>query len=641
AICSQYCLPRWCSAWVLFGLCVLAYTAAASETVAAQTYLPDQSAIPEASVRTTTLESRTALAATNSLGPASSAGLATNPGAVFGSGFSEPDFLPVEEAYPLAIEQQSDRDLRLIWQMPNGYYLYRHALKFSARDSGETVGIASNIPDGQIREDEYFGRVEVYYSELQVGLAADSALAGTDITVTSQGCADAGLCYPPRTQVFRVTEDGLTEITPNPRAIADRISDSVGLHTSGAVAHSGVDLRVLAVMMLLAFAGGVILNLMPCVLPILSLKVISFTCAPARERHQHGLLYSLGVVFSFLLIALLLIGLRSGGQAIGWGFQLQSPGVVVGLAYLFVVLGLSLGGVVELGASFMNAGNGLAQRDGPIGSFFTGVLAVLVASPCTAPFMGSALGYALVRPASEGLVVFAALGAGMACPMLFLSYSSLARRVLPKPGPWTVKLKQFMAFPMYATALWLFWVAGRQVSIDFMAAALLGGLLLALGCWSFGRTLVTRSFAVVCVLLAVALATWRPDATSGDARQLPAGAVAYSPERLQELREQGREVFVDVTADWCITCLANEKAVLATTEVKDAFRRSGVVYMVADWTDYDPLIAEFVEAHGRSGIPLYVVYRTQQPPQVLPQILRSSTVLDAIGADAVEGLASR
>jgi thiol:disulfide interchange protein DsbD len=254
--------------------------------------------------------------------------------------------------------------------------------------------------------------------------------------------------------------------------------------------------------------------------------------------------------------------------------------------------------------------------------------------------MGTALGYALVQPPVIGLAVFAALGAGMAAPMLLLSYSEAARNRMPKPGPWMERLKQALAFPLYATALWLFWVAGRQTSVDVMAAALLGALLLALALWLWRGALIARGAAVICVAVALVLAAWRPPQEQGAETSLPAGAIAYSPARLEELRSSGQPVFVDVTADWCITCLANERAVLGTDAVQRAFREAGVAYMVADWTDYDPQIADFVASHGRSGIPLYVLYVGGEKPRLLPQLLRRSTVLEALNPLDAAALAS-
>ncbi len=538
--------------------------------------------------------------------------------------FQQPEFLPVEEAYRLAVEAEDATTLRLVWQMPPGYYLYQHAFDFSLDREDADIAVDPEYPPALTREDEYFGRVQVYYDSADITLRSEAAVPGARLTIVSQGCADAGLCYPPRTQHFLIDAEGSvveTAAALPARAGTDRVASGAGGGADGA----------LWFMLLLAFTGGLILNLMPCVLPVLSLKVLGFAMACPEERHRHGLLYSLGVVLSFLAIAVALLSLRSTGQAIGWGFQLQSPTVVLALAYLFVVLGLAMSGVLELGNRFMNLGSDLCNKGGAQGSFFTGVLAVVVASPCTAPFMGTALGYALVQPAPIGLAVFAALGCGMALPMLLLSYSETARRHMPKPGPWMERLKQGLAFPLYATALWLFWVAGRQTGVDVMAAALLGALVLALGLWLWrGGAWLARGVSLVCIGFAVLLVSWRPTVTGPEESSLPEGAVAFTPQALNELRAAGKPVFVDVTADWCITCLANERAVLGHAAVQDAFRANGVTYMVADWTDYDSTIADFVSSHGRSGIPLYVLYSRNDEPRLLPQILRRSTVLDAL-----------
>ncbi|EED30609.1 thiol:disulfide interchange protein DsbD [gamma proteobacterium NOR5-3] len=545
----------------------------------------------------------------------------TSAAAPLSNQFVEQEFLPVEQAYPLAVEPLSDNSVLLVWQMPPGYYLYQHAFRFEFFQGDESTKLTPEFPPAIVREDEFFGRVEVYYDGVDIELVTPGPIAGGQLRVTSQGCADAGLCYPPRTQTFAIDQNGNVSELDTPARRAPVSSPLMSTSAPG---------QGLLFMMLLAFAGGIILNLMPCVLPILSLKVLGFASAPAHQRRQHGWLYSAGVVLSFLLVAGILLGLRGAGQAIGWGFQLQSPGFVIGLAYLFVVMGLALSGVVELGSRFMNLGSDLAQSGGSAGSFFTGVLAVVVASPCTAPFMGTALGYALVQPPAQGLSVFAALGAGMAAPMLLLSYSDTARKYLPRPGIWMERLKQALAFPLYATAVWLFWVAGRQTSVDVMAATLFGALLIALGLWLWRGAFLAKSTALACLVLAVVLGAWRPAQLGNNDSALPPGTVAYTPESLSQLIADGQPVFVDVTADWCITCLANERAVLLTNTVQEAFRDAGVTYMIADWTDYDPIIADFVASHGRSGIPLYVLYHGAQAPTVLPQLLRTQTVLSAL-----------
>jgi thiol:disulfide interchange protein DsbD len=386
-------------------------------------------------------------------------------------------------------------------------------------------------------------------------------------------------------------------------------------------------------MLILAFMGGAILNLMPCVFPILSLKVLSFARSTDHDRHIHSWLYTAGVISSFVLIAIILIGLQQAGRAVGWGFQLQSPGFVIALAYLFVAMGLSLSGLFEFGGSLMNTGGALATRGGLSGSYFTGVLAVVVASPCTAPFMGTALGFAAIQPAQVALLVFASLGAGMAAPLLLFSYSGGARRLMPAPGPWMETLKQFLAFPLYGTAIWLLWVAGRQTGVNTMASALAGILLLALGLWIWRRGGAARILTALCLVASVALGTWRGfDDSSSPTGALRDGRVAWSEQRLADLRAAGRPVFVDVTADWCITCIANETAVLHTDEISAAFDDYKVVYMVADWTNYNPEIARFLESHGRSGIPLYLVYPADPgaSPVILPQILSKNAVLQAL-----------
>ncbi len=317
----------------------------------------------------------------------------------------------------------------------------------------------------------------------------------------------------------------------------------------------------------------------------------------------------------------------------GWGFQLQSTGFVIALVYLFVAMGLSLSGLLEFGGSLMNTGSELADRRGMVGSFFTGVLAVVVASPCTAPFMGTALGFAITQPPLTGLLVFAALGAGMAAPLLLFGYSGAARALMPRPGPWMETLKQFLAFPLYATAIWLLWVVGRQAGVNTMALALAGALMLTLALWLWRLGNWRRGLALACACTALVLGSWRGMDNNDLANTtLSDGHVAFSRQSLADLRSAGSPVFVDVTADWCITCIANEQSVLLTDEMSAAFKHHGVVYMVADWTNYDANIARFIGEHGRTGIPLYLMYPADpgEPPLLLPQLLSDATVLAAL-----------
>lgn len=542
---------------------------------------------------------------------------------------TEPTFLPVEKAYQLEVEVTGERSLRLYWLIADGYYLYQHSFKFSLEDSAGPIALDAQLPAGLEKTDEYFGDVVVHYRDADVSISAARTSEKALLSIVSQGCADAGLCYPPYKQYFNVDFSSATvSARDKPDNSAAAIARATAATTSGNTTQNS-----LLYMLLLAFVGGAILNLMPCVFPILSLKVLSFTNNSNHDRHLHSWVYTAGVIASFVAVAGILIALQHAGQAIGWGFQLQSPGFVIALAYLFIAMGLSLSGVVELGGNLMNTGSGLANRGGLGGSFFTGVLAVIVASPCTAPFMGTALGFAISQPAHIALVVFAALGAGMAAPLLLFSYSGAARKLMPRPGPWMETLKEFLAFPLYATALWLLWVAGRQTGINTLTVALAGALMLALGLWLWDHRAWRRGMALACLCAAIALGSVRgldPDTPA----QVSSDKVAWSDHGVAELRRDGKPVFVDVTADWCITCKVNEAAVLLTDEVSAAFAASDIVYMVADWTNHNAAIAELLKRHNRNGIPLYLMYpaNSTAPPLVLPQILTKQTVYEAIDA---------
>ena len=533
------------------------------------------------------------------------------------------EFLPVREAYRLDGALTADGQLRLYWQIAKGYYLYQHMFKVRQADASAPANLSISFPPALDKTDEFFGDVSVYYDEADLTATLPDDATRLTLAITYQGCADAGLCYPPETEHLLV--DVVTSaVTPT----------TFEREPPGAASAPTSPNMTLLLALGLAFLGGLILNAMPCVFPILSLKVLSFATGDPGEHRRHGLAYLAGVVASFVLIASVLISLQSAGRWVGWGFQLQSTGFVIGLAYLFAVMGLSLSGLVLFGGRWMNLGAGMAAAPGTRGSFFTGVLAVVVASPCTAPFMGSALGYALTQPAFEALAVFAALGMGMAAPMVAISMSDTARRWLPKPGAWMETLKQVMAFPLYLTAVWLLWVAGKQSGVDTMAAAAAGLVMLALGLTLLRGGTTARIIGLICMVSAVMLGSVRGDATTSAGKGERDGIVAWSPERLQTLRAQGTPVFVDVTADWCITCLANEQAVLFTDDMSRAFEAAGVTYMVADWTNYDPEIGVFVREHGRNGIPLYVMYpgNLQAAPTILPQLLTANIVTEALAS---------
>ncbi|MEL6318678.1 MAG: thioredoxin family protein, partial [Pseudomonadota bacterium] len=406
---------------------------------------------------------------------------------------------------------------------------------------------------------------------------------------------------------------------------------------------------------LFAFAGGLILNLMPCVFPVLALKAVSLAKhgdADPRERTAQGLAYGAGVLASFLAFAAALLALKAAGASVGWGFQLQSPLVVAALAYILFAVGLNLSGVFEMPSSYAGVGGSLAARDGATGSFFTGVLAAVVASPCTAPFMGAALGYALTQSPATTIAVFAALALGFAAPIMLLSASPALARMLPKPGAWMERFRQALAFPMYAAAAWLLWVLGGQVGVDALFAALIGLVLVALAAWALGvgkpasvaGRRVAGAVAVAALIGALfALTPAIEDDGAAPARAAQSAADGgtgapsqpYSPDGLAALQAEGRPVFLNVTADWCISCKVNERLVLGGESFRSALEGADAVYVKGDWTRRDDEITALLERFGRVGVPLYVVYPADgSAPEVLPQILTGDIVQGALRAAA-------
>lgn len=539
-------------------------------------------------------------------------------------------FLPVEQAYRLITEFDAPGELRLYWKIEDGYYLYRHGFQVELSANGEILDSDLLIPKGLAKDDEYFGRVEVYYNYADLSLKGIPNSANLALTVTSQGCADAGLCYPPYSEYFQLDSQQLsvTKVDPPDAQSADNASIAASKQSGS-----------LLYMILLAMMGGAILNLMPCVFPVLSFKVLAFANDKNHAQVTHGFVYAAGVVISFVVVAAILVSLQAAGEAIGWGFHLQSPWLVAALVYLFFVMGLSLSGFIELGGSLMNIGGNLTQKSGYSGSFFTGVLATVVASPCTAPFMGTALGYAITQPTYIALLVFAALGVGMALPVLILSGSPKLLNKIPKPGPWMESLKQLLAFPLYATAVWLSWVVGRQAGVNGMALLLMGCVLITLALWLWSDSWWKRAISASCAALAVAILTSPLMKPVDSLVRSNSEWQAYTPQTLAELRTQGTPVFLNITADWCITCLANENVTLNTDVVKQAMKASGVVYLKGDWTNRNAMITALLKEHGRTGIPLYVAYPadSQKPGILLPQILSQDIVIDALQAIAVSG----
>ncbi len=396
----------------------------------------------------------------------------------------------------------------------------------------------------------------------------------------------------------------------------------------------------------LAFVGGLILNLMPCVFPILSMKAAALARHASGGGPTQGVAFLVGVLLTFGALAGALIAARAAGDAIGWGFQLQSPLVVAMLALLMLAAALNLSGLYEIGASVQGLGSGLAARGETVGSLLTGVLAVVVAAPCTAPFMGPALGYALTQPPLVALAVFAGLGLGFAAPFTLLAFSPGLLRHLPRPGPWMDGLKKALAFPMYASAAWLLWVLAQQTGPEGLARLLIAAVVLSLGAWLFGlaqrrraqgaRALGVSLLAAASVAIsvgAVAAGSYEaasPAITASTSRgALP--SASFSPERLAALRAAGRPVLVNFTAAWCVTCQVNERVAFSSPEVARAFERVGAAYLVADWTNRDAVIARALNDQGRIGVPLYLLYAPGAPnPTVLPQILTPQIIIQAV-----------
>jgi thiol:disulfide interchange protein len=402
-------------------------------------------------------------------------------------------------------------------------------------------------------------------------------------------------------------------------------------------------------LMLLAVLGGLILNLMPCVFPVLSIKAIGLVEQakkhPAAVRAK-GLVFAAGVIASMLCLAAVLLVLRAGGEQIGWGFQLQSPLFVTFLVYLLFAVGLNLSGVFEIGGGLSGVGDGLTQGDSYRASFFTGVLTTLVATPCTAPYMAFAVGAALTQPPAMALCIFAALGFGLALPYLLLSFAPWMRRALPKPGAWMDTLKQVFAFPIYASAAWLLWVLAQQTSSFGLGAALAGAILVALAGWAYqksksssgGGRVAALATAALSVLIAVALPVHFADVAA--AAGTPAGGSSaalgewqrYDAAEAAKLASEGRPLLVNFTASWCLTCLVNERNAFSDSAVQEVFRSKGVTLMKGDWTNRDPAITKALASFGRAGVPLYVVYNSKPgspEPVVLPQLLTASIVQGA------------
>jgi thiol:disulfide interchange protein DsbD len=468
---------------------------------------------------------------------------------------------------------------------------------------------------------------------------------------------------PQRTRVddggitLDVARGPLPEATAGPidgvLVVAERLEGGVARQAFAVRAEVAPPARAVTLLgaMALALVGGLVLNLMPCVLPVLAVKTLGLVQHAARRpavMRAHGLVYTAGVLVSFAVVAGVLLMLRAGGEQLGWGFQLQWPVFVGFLAYLFFTLALSLSGVIVLGGGLLGVGRALAERSGYAGSFLTGALATLAATPCTAPFMGVAIGFAVTQSWPTALLVFEALALGLALPYLVLTLVPAWRRFLPRPGAWMERLQQLLAFPLYATVAWLVWVVSQQSGPQGLAAVLAGLVVIAFAAWLHrisraghfrqrrAATLAVTALAVGAVMLSALAGVGRSAPETRDS----AGWEPFSPQRLTEARTAGKPVFVNVTAAWCLTCLVNERTALRSTAVGDAFARNAVVRLRADWTNRDPAITTMLGQFGRNGVPLYVFY----PPGattasgdaiVLPQILSEGIIIETIERKAL------
>ena len=494
--------------------------------------------------------------------------------------------------------------------------------------------------------------------------AAAPALAAAHPVDVAFFPAKPGIVKGPAPQVTGYTSDGLVlRLTPDAKAASTgntlggvlvlKSSDGsvqalavdapAGAVPAASFSGGGASSDAMSLWLAIAFAfiGWLILNAMPCVLPILAMKALALAGHAGKNKSEaamEGFSYSAGAVASFLIFGLVIVALRQGGQAVGWGFQQQNPVAVAGFALLMFAVGLNLSGLFEFGT--ITAGESLTARGGWIGPFFTGVLAVAVAAPCTAPFMAAALGFALSQSAGAAMLIFLSLGLGFALPFLILGIWPRALFFLPKPGPWMLRLKQFLAFPMYGAAAFFTWVLAQQAGANGVAVLLSAFVASALAAWlwSITRDMETRGrgFGAVVAGLILIAALYGLSLLSGMSAPASAASIRgekFTAEKLASLRASGTPVFVDATAAWCITCLVNEQAVLSRPAVKDAFTQKKVTYMVADWTNGDAAITRLLDANGRSGVPLYLYYAPgADKPVILPQILTESGVMSVIGS---------
>ena len=517
--------------------------------------------------------------------------------------------LPVESPWPYTAAVQGDV-VTLAFQAPG---LEADRLS-DAHFFADAWGIVEPAAEQTLQYDAPVLRLTMRRGELPVPAALSGVLTLRE---------DTG--GEPSRLAFVIDRATLTATTPAATAMAVQ-------------APAAAPATPMALPMILAFAflGGLLLNLMPCVFPVLAIKALGLVSHAGDSRAARlwgGLAYTGGVLCAFALLGAAFLMLRSGGAAIGWGFQLQDPVVVALLAYVLFAVGLNLAGVFEVAGSWTGMGQSIAGRSGTAGSFFTGVLAAVVAAPCTAPFMAAALGFAFTQSGPVAMAAILMLGAGLAAPYLLLTAVPAVARILPKPGAWMNTFKQVLAFPMFASAAWLIWVLAQQADPDAVFAALLGMTALAFALWLYGKGggVVRHALALASIAGALWLGATIQPADGPAALVQSSEGERFSQARFDTLRAEGRPVLVNMTAAWCITCKVNERVALASDEFRNALRNSGAAYLIGDWTRQDPEITALLRRYDRAGVPLYVLfYPDERPPQVLPQLLTASIVVDAL-----------
>ncbi len=506
---------------------------------------------------------------------------------------------------------------------------------FAATPSGFTLAV-TGIPGQSIESAQFFPLEQNQISNpapqavrkigngLEILLKKDENLSGKPAQLNGVLHLADGLAY---------------QVHAQPGAVPASTEAAAAIASAGS---SGGLVNFLRIV-LLAFAGGAILNLMPCVFPVLFIKGLALVDSSNEARGRmraHGVAYALGILVSFWAVVGVLLALRAGGHQLGWGFQFQSPSFLAIIALLLFFLGLSLAGMFEIGLTLTSKGSALAEQRGYGGSFFTGVLATVVATPCTAPFMGAAVGFALAESAAAAFAIFTALALGLAAPYLLLTLNPAWTRLLPRPGAWMEVLKQATAAPIFITVIWLVWLFTQAAGVNALAGLLAGFLLLAVAAWILGRW-PARRYATLSSVLVIALAAALPiyalrafpareSAAAGSNSASQDAWKPFSQTAVEKYQAQGRPVFVDFTARWCLSCQVNERVVLDRDDVRRRLRDSGIVLLRADWTRHDEDIGQALSKLGRSGIPTYVIYRPGEPARILPEVLTPGIIFNAL-----------